>query len=394
LILKKRCFHIFTPLKSNIVKLAKYIYDLLLENDTVIIPGFGAFISTYKPAIIGENEIKPPSKEISFTRQIRNNDGILVTAIARKAKISQPNALKRIERERENILYRLDKGEKVSVENVGVLFYDEKNEISFTPFQKDNLLLDSFGFEIITVADAVEKPEEAGPAKNFTEEITVTEGPEINIKTENTDKTVSEIISSPTESEPVSKEEVIPENEKEMERIKLSRPLPDWAVKQPVKRKKTGRFWYLLILIPIFIGGYFIINRFSKSTPKEIYRELTPQSEKQEIVIQTITPSDTALSDSVTDKEVVETIKPETTENPILTDTKYYIVGGGFKNEENAEKFIVRLKDRGIEGILLGKKGSLYLVGIASFNTENEAYNSLNELVKKYPDWNLWVYKK
>ena len=72
------------------MKLAKHIHDLLLENETVIIPGFGAFISTYKPAEIGENEIKPPSKEISFTRQIRNNDGMLVTAIARKAKISQP----------------------------------------------------------------------------------------------------------------------------------------------------------------------------------------------------------------------------------------------------------------------------------------------------------------
>jgi nucleoid DNA-binding protein len=334
------------------VKLAKYIYDLLLENETVIIPGFGAFISTYKPALISENEIKPPSKEISFTRQIRNNDGVLVTEIARKAKISQPNALKRIERERENILYQLDKGEKVSVENVGVLFYDEKNEISFTPFQKDNLLLDSFGFETITVADAA------------------------------------------IESEPVSQTEVIPENEKEIEKIKLPRPLPEWAIKQPVERKKTSRFWYLLILIPIFIGGYLIFNKFSNSTNKEIYRESTPQTEKQEIIVQTITPSDTALHDSVNENDAIETVKTETTENPILTDTKYYLVGGGFKNEENAEKFIVRLKERGIEGILLGQKGSLYLVGIASFNTENEAYNSLNELVKKYPDWNLWVYKK
>lgn len=132
---EKRCFPIFTFSKSNIVKLAKYIYDLLLENETVIIPGFGAFVSTYKPAQIGDNEIKPPSKEISFTQQIRNNDGLLVAAIARKAKISQPNALKRIERECENMLYQLDKGEDLIVENLGKLFYNKKNKIQFTSFQ-------------------------------------------------------------------------------------------------------------------------------------------------------------------------------------------------------------------------------------------------------------------
>ncbi len=257
------------------MKLAKYIHDLLLENETVIIPGFGAFISTYKPAVISETEIKPPSKEISFTRQIRNNDGMLVTAIAtaiaRKAKISQPNALKRIERERENILYQLDRGEKVVVENLGVLFYNEKNEIQFSPFHDENLLMDSFGFEPITVADAVEKPEETEPSKDFAEEIMVSEGIEINIESENADKTVSEIISPVTEPEPVSQTEDFPENEK----IKLPRPLPEWAIKQPVERKKTSRYWFLLILIPIFIGGYFVLNKFSTNFQNQPTKKCT-----------------------------------------------------------------------------------------------------------------------
>ena len=357
------------------MKLAKYIYDLLLENETVIIPGFGAFVSTYKPAQIGENEIKPPSKEISFTSKIRNNDGMLVTAIARKAKISQPNALKRIERERENMLYQLDKGEKVVIENVGVLFYDEKNEMLFTPFREDNLLLDSFGFQTVSMDDIIKESIEPETIEAFTEQVTE---PEIV-------KTVKPTIEVESEIEPVS--------EKSIEKIELPRPLPDWAIKKPEKRKKAGWYWYLVILIPIFVGGYFIINKFSKSTHKEMDRDLTQQIEKQEIIVQTITPAD-SLNDSVVDNEAVETVKIETTVNTISADTKYYLVGGGFKKEENAEKFIVRLKERGIEGFMLGQKGSLFLVGIASFNTSNEAYNSLNEHVKKHPDWNLWVYEK
>ncbi|KAF0239196.1 MAG: hypothetical protein FD181_176 [Prolixibacteraceae bacterium] len=324
------------------MKLAKYTYDLLLENETVIIPGFGAFVSTYKPAEIGDNEIKPPLKEISFTRQIRNNDGMLVASIARKAKISQTNALKRIEKECENILYQLDKGEKVVVEDLGVLFYNEKNEIRFTPFQEDNLLLDSFGFQPVSMDDIIE--------------------------------------------EPVVEQKTKP--------IKLPEYKGEPLIVYHEGRKKVGWYWYFLILIPIFIGGYSIFTKFSKSINKEIHSVPIPQTEKQEIIVQTITPSDSVVNGSIARNEAIETVKTETAENTVSTDTKFYLVGGGFKSEENAEKFIVRLKERGIDGIMIGQKGSLFLVVIGSFNTESKAYNSLNEHVKKYPDWNLWVLEK
>lgn len=368
------------------MKLAKYIYDLLLENETVILPGFGAFISTYKPAEIGDNEIKPPSKEISFTRQIRNNDGMLVTAIARKAKISQPNALKRIERARENMLYQLDKGEKIELEDLGTLFYNEQNEIQFLPFQDDNLLMDSFGFQTISMDDVVEEVIEPEPVEAVTENETE---PEI---VENISEKIiePETLVSETDNEIISE----PVAEQKTETIKLPQYKHEPLTEYPEERKKAGWYWYLLILIPIFIGAYFIVNKFSNSTNKEIDREAIPQTEKQEIIVQTITPADTAVIDTFAEKEGEKTVKIEATVNSISTDTKYYLVGGGFKKEENAEKFIVRLKERGIDGFLLGQKGNLYLVGIESFNTSNEAYNSLNELIKKYPDWNLWVYKK
>ena len=42
---------------------------------------------------------------------------------------------------------------------------------------------------------------------------------------------------------------------------------------------------------------------------------------------------------------------------------------------------------------MLGKKGSLFLVGIASFETEKEAYNELNRRTRENPGWELWVYQ-
>lgn len=369
------------------MKLAKYIHDLLLENESVIIPGLGAFFSTYKPAETNDNEIKPPYKEITFTNKIRTNDGMLVTAIARKAKISQPNALKRIERERENILYKLDKGENVVIEQVGILFNNDKNEISFTPFHEDNLLIESYGFQPVSFDDVVEDTIEPVIDEIISEP--ESEPEQVNTVVEN----ISEPEMKPTISESVNEAVEVPVIEKKTEPIKLPEFKKEHFTVYPEKMERSGWYWLLLILIPVFVGGYFIINKFTSSRTDK-FVESPPQIKKQETFVQPVAPSDSAENENFPEEENVEMVKPETTTNPVSENTRFYIVGGGFKNQENAEKFVVRLKERNIDGIMLGQKGSMYLVGIASFNTENEAYNSLNEYVKKYPDWNLWVFEK
>lgn len=356
------------------MNLGNYIHHLLLENETVIIPGLGAFISSYKPAEIRGNDIKPPSKEISFTRQIRNNDGLLVSAVARKGKISQTNALKRIEKELENILYQLDKGEKFSLENMGDLFYNDKNEVQFTPFLDDNLLLDSFGLETISLEDTIEKTVETESIEAFIEAVEPkTEHAEIIFDAEKEIETVSE---------------------KKSEKIQLPEFKPAPVNEKPKESKKTSWYWYLLILIPIFIAGFFVFRNNSALNKAENNPDQTSNNEKRGIQIQTITPTDSIQNDSILNTENNTTVNVKTELGLPQGNPKYYLVGGGFKSEENAEKYILHLKEMGIEGINLGKRGNMYLVGIASFENEAEAYKSLNEHLKTDPDWNLWVYKK
>jgi nucleoid DNA-binding protein/cell division septation protein DedD len=382
-----------------VLNLSNFIYSLLLENDTVIIPGFGAFVSTYKPAVILENEIKPPSKEISFTQKIKNNDGMLAEIIARKAKISQSYAMKRIEKAHENMLYELDKGETVIIENIGTLVYNEKNEIQFNPFHDENLLLDSFGLETISKEDAIKKIEIVNVETPVVEEVVDSEevaeiidetGTESIIETieEETEKKTEEIISPVIEKE----DEVILEKKPEKEHI----PVLETAEKseRQVEKKKTGWYWYLLILIPIFIAGFFILNNKSKTSETTIDTEVSSNIQQQN------TPSETAVPVDSTENNLDETIEPETAKNVSREITasngvsKFYIVGGGFKNEEKVEKYILKLKEKGINGFSLGQKGSLYLVGIDSFDNESDAQESLNKLVKANPGWNLWIYEK
>ena len=146
------------------MNLGKYIRQLLPENETVIIPGFGALISEYKPAQIdeGTGKINPPSKKISFTPKIKNNDGLLVGFIAQSEQIPIQEALNRVEQKRDEILYQLDKGEKVILEDAGVLLYNKNREIQFEPTEELNLLPDAFGLDSISLKD---EPEEVSVEK-------------------------------------------------------------------------------------------------------------------------------------------------------------------------------------------------------------------------------------
>jgi cell division septation protein DedD len=324
---------------------------------------------------------------------------MLAEIIARKAKISQSYAMKRIEKAHENMLYELDKGETVIIENIGTLVYNEKNEIQFNPFHDENLLLDSFGLETISKEDAIKKIEIVNVETPVVEEVVDSEevaeiidetGTESIIETieEETEKKTEEIISPVIEKE----DEVILEKKPEKEHI----PVLETAEKseRQVEKKKTGWYWYLLILIPIFIAGFFILNNKSKTSETTIDTEVSSNIQQQN------TPSETAVPVDSTENNLDETIEPETAKNVSREITasngvsKFYIVGGGFKNEEKVEKYILKLKEKGINGFSLGQKGSLYLVGIDSFDNESDAQESLNKLVKANPGWNLWIYEK
>lgn len=382
-----------------ILNLSNFIYSLLLENETVIIPGFGAFVSTYKPAEILENEIKPPSKEVTFTQKIRNNDGMLAEIIARKAKISQSYAMKRIEKARENMLYVLDKGETVIVENIGTLVYNENNEIQFTPFQDENLLLDSFGLESISTEDLVRNAEDFENEKAQIEEVTEQTGSEDEIGVTEIES-VGEQIAEETEQK--AEAIISPVVEIENELIQEEKPeiiqKPDFKTSGKVdnqnERKKIGWYWYLLILLIIIICGFFIFKNKSNTSETVVEIEKSSSAQLQEIQTETVLPAD-SVEKSLSEPTNTESALNVITEPKISSETtKYYVIGGSFKNEERVEKYILKLKEKGINGFNLGQKGKLYLVGIDSFDNETDAQNSLNELVKANPGWNLWIYKK
>ncbi|MCF6357026.1 MAG: SPOR domain-containing protein [Draconibacterium sp.] len=350
------------------MNLGKYIHELLLENETVIIPGFGAFVSNYKPAEINEdtNELKPPSKEISFSSQIRNNDGLLVGSVALGEGVSHFDALKKIEKERENIIYQLDKSEKVILEDTGELFVNEKHEIQFAPSVDDNLLLDSFGLESVLLEDPIEK-----------EELLIAENVEVEKE---------EILKDEKATPPEAV--VIPEKE-----ILESEPEPvHYKKHEKEEKKKRGFLWLLLMLIPIIFVGVFLYYQ-NKTEQKPVVKT----TEKPTLIIkeEPILKADSTVIDStsVFFQDSIQTKKEETTPVEIVVSDspKFYLVGGSFKEEQNADNYLIELKDKGFEPFKLGKRGNFYIIGIGSYDTEKEAVIAKQKFIAENQGAGVWV---
>lgn len=364
--------------------IGKYIHELILENETVIIPGFGAFISNYKPAELNEetDELKPPSKEVLFNQQIRNNDGLLVGSIANGEGISHFDALKRIEKERDNIIYKLDKGEKVTLEETGELFFNDKNKIQFTPFEDENLFLDSFGLEAVSLKEKIDKKEEAeSEAEIIVPEIVETSKEEPTIEREKEEPELVNVQGVEKEIQEPEIQQTEPQKE-EPATVQIDEGEPENE-----ERKKRSGLWLLLILVPIIIVGIYITNQKSK-----MGKQSTETNNESTLTIkeESFLPID-SIPIEVQDSTLTKKIDIDSTETTVSDLPKFYLVSGSFKEKENAENYLKQLKEEGFEAFDLGKRGNFYVVGIGTYKTEPEAVHAKREFVKDNPGSGVWI---
>jgi cell division septation protein DedD len=83
----------------------------------------------------------------------------------------------------------------------------------------------------------------------------------------------------------------------------------------------------------------------------------------------------------------------EPAENQIA-DHRYFIIGGSFKNEENAGNFTTFMKDEGYPARDLGIIKGLHYIAIGSFATLSEARKAHKDYTSKSPDSGVWIYIK
>ncbi len=122
------------------------LIELLQDNECVIVPDFGAFISKRHSATIdyANHRFAPPYKEIVFNNKLKNDDGLLVDFMIEKESLNREDALAKIRSFVNQSEAILDVNSELVLEGIGKIrkFGDDYILTSKT---ETNLLGDSFG---------------------------------------------------------------------------------------------------------------------------------------------------------------------------------------------------------------------------------------------------------
>lgn len=181
------------------IEIQRHIEILLLDNDCVIVPGFGGFMAHHVAARYDENDgsFLPPLRSIGFNPQLKMNDSLLVQSYIEAYDISYPEALRRIEDEVSEIRQHLDNHGSYELTDLGKLSMNDEGNITFEPCEAGILTprlygLSNFNMERLASPAGAEKPAEA---------MTEDERPEAPEEQEKEQPTLNEILMQGSDDE-------------------------------------------------------------------------------------------------------------------------------------------------------------------------------------------------
>jgi hypothetical protein len=382
------------------VSVEQLIGELLLRHNCVIIPSFGGFVAKQASATIDYKTglMTPPRKSLLFNRQLINNDGLLVAELAVSNSIHYNEAIDIVGKMVSSWGEKLRRGERITIDKVGFLFFDQEKNICFEQDRFFNLLLESYGLGKV----------------HFLTEKDVQQAQRSSIQ---------QAIDSSTEKEPsqpsaiVFDTEIISLNKEEKEAVIVEHP----ALKQ---KSKAWRYIAAACFIPIAFYSFWLpvktdvlesgmlsikdFNPFYKSAAGSYKPTELPKIEQRESVStleQSISnlPEDVEIYSYKYDEDFYIPIRiPRKTavlenvevskENSTSENASFEFIVGCFSSESNANSLVETLKNKGLNAYVLDVKNGLSRISVGNASSESEI-GTLSEKAKQ-AGFDGWILKK
>ena len=260
----------------NVDLLSQMVYDLILGNDRVTLPGVGTFVAEMVPATFTDRgyTINPPYRKLSF-RSSGPADTLLVDLYAASANVSKEVAGRVLGEFLSEMKAVLFAKKTVVFPGLGRLRATRENNIFFVADESLDIFPEGFGLEPLslkarreTVEDISRSVEQLGEILN---------GPAVDAVSEPVDAVSEpvEAVSEPVEavSEPVEAE--VPEASLKQENVRV----------EEKKDAKSGKVWrgivvaavVLVATAVVVIGGFIVLAHIAPAfvdsllyTPEEL----------------------------------------------------------------------------------------------------------------------------
>ena len=369
------------------VELAKHIEILLLNNDCVIVPGFGGFMAHHVDAVYDEEErlFLPPSRTLGFNPKLHINDSLLALSYVEAYDISYPDAIKRIEAEVSEMRQLINNQGFFELPDIGVILTNDEGNLEFEPCSAGILTPELYAlssFECNKLSKLPEKQEETIPTVGVA-------APEAQ---------------KPVEEEPVKT--VVVELQQEQQEVESEyEDYEDDVVTIKVSTLKKIAAVAVVLLVVVFailpFGGYNYFDGLQKgSIDTGLLTKVMPKA-------QTTTPEELGAIKVINgaavridrteaeNKVVAEAANPKASENVsevVESKPVFVIVLASRVTKNNAERYVSSLIKKGVKDarVIGASNGSKVICG--KYSSESEAMNGVHELREMSSEFkDAWV---
>lgn len=314
----------------------RLVFSLLHTHECVIIPSFGGFIVKTKSARFDfeKGTATPPFKELSFNLKLNDNDGQLIKYCSSENNLSYLESESMIRQQVIEWNQRIDQGHRLNLESIGFFWKDLEGNVQFEQDRSFNLLLASFGLELIEFIP-----------------------------------TISEELEITTSQIPMK-----------VERSKLLKYAAAAAVILPI----AFYSYWIPVKTPALESGLISYRDFNplETSNKGHYHFSAVSSESYSLKNLEVNPEITPGENILQDEPKSDANGYENSNDPVITPATMYLIAGCFANSENANRYVTKLKTLGFDPQIL-HEGALYKISIgAAFTQEglipvvNKAHNA------------------
>ena len=360
------------------IELAQHIETLLLENDCVIVPGFGGFVAHYSPAtrVKEENIFLPPTRIIGFNPQLKLNDGVLVQSYMSAYDTSFADASRIVEKEVNEFIGLLHEEGKAHLDNIGEIHYNIYGNYEFVPYDYKITTPSLYGldsFKIHELSALQQKEKVLIPTYPEKEKKTF----EISINRaylRNAAAMIAAIVLFFAFSTPVENTDVQKNNYAQL--------LPSELFEQIEKQS--------VAITPVYVKNDAAqqAKKFSASSAST-----KTSSAKKHTTDKAKTSKPIAVREVKVVKQETATPAPAVKSQESANHPFHIIVAGGISLKD-AEAIATQLKSKGFADAKALNTDDKVRVSISSFNNRDEATKQLLELRKNETYKNAWLLAK